>query len=451
MDKKFIYIAGGGLLIVIILIVLIVLGNTRKVQPVTTKDKVLAIWDYKNEKTAYDQIINSFQTENNIKVSYVTKDKDSYLADTVNAIAAGNGPDVWIVPNDIMPQYHDKMAPMPTNSLADVKQKKNDIEIFSDNFSEAIVKDNTFNEKIYGMPIAIDNLKLFINTNLLSQQLQEYRKNNPKENVDQIQQNSFNGPKNWNDFVQMVKFFSKNTNGKFSFSTAAIGTTSNIPYFNDIFTLLMMQNGAKMTSDDLATAQFHTAQNQFGNIQYPGTKALEFYTSFANPKNENYTWNSSMPDAIRAFAEGKTAMIFDYDTAISKINLITPDLVVKTVNVPQVKETENQINLIRYDTLTVAKSSTNSALAWKFILKATSENFSGSYLSITKKQTARNSTFAPNSASKTAQSWYNPDPTKIKTIFTNTINQVNTGANAQTALDGAAGQITTLLGKLKSQ
>jgi hypothetical protein len=49
----------------------------------------------------------------------------------------------------------------------------------------------------------------------------------------------------------------------------------------------------------------------------------------------------------------------------------------------------------------------------------------------------------------TAKDWYNPNTVKVEQIFRTAIQQVNDGKDAQTALDGAAGQITTLLGKLK--
>lgn len=449
MDKKFIYIAGGGLVITIILIIILVVLSQKPKTKTVAKTKVLTIWDYKDEKAAYDPVISNFQTENNIKVNYVVKSPSSYLSDTVDAIAAGNGPDVWIVPNDVMPQYHDKMVPMPKGLLANSEQKKDDLEVFNDTYPKVVVGDNVFNNQIYGTPIAIDTLKLFMNSSLAFQALQDYRLKNPNANTDQIQNLLSYGPKNWDDFVQIVRFFSPKTNSKFTFSTVALGTTDNISTYNDLLSIIMMQNGAKMTSDDLGTALFNTSTNLFGTVGYPGTKALSFYTSFADPKSPNYSWNSSMESDVRVLAEGKTSMIFGYNSTLKAVHNITPNLSIQTFDIPQVKETANPINFARYTTLTVAKSSANTNLAWKFISEATGNNFSGAYLSISNQDTAKISNYSSDNSVLTAQNWYNPDTIKVKQILKSAIDQVVTGGDAQTAMDGAAGQITTLLGKLK--
>lgn len=451
MDKKFIYLVGGGLLLTVILIVILVATSNQKPKTATNtaKSKVLTVWDYNNEKAAYDQLNSNFQTDNNIKINYVVKSADSYLTDTVNAIAAGNGPDVWIVPNTVMPQYHDKMVAMPTGSIANSSQKQSDLEVYFNTFPKEVYTDNIFNDQIYGIPIAIDNLKLFINTDLLNEKLQVYKRANPEFDATSIQRLINYGPANWDDFLKIIAFFSPKTNGKFAFSTAALGTTDNVPNYNDILTLLMMQNGAKMVADDFVTAQFHTAQNMFSSTSYPGTKALDFYTSFDNTKSPNYTWNATMPNAIEAFADGQTAMFFGYNKDINQVKRLQPSLNAQVFNVPQVKLTNNPVNIVQYDTLTIAKSSTNASLAWKYVLKATMSSYTNSYLSLSKKQAAANSGSDTNSPFASTQGWYNPDVIKVKQIFKNTIDQVNAGNNSQTAMDGAADQVSTLLAKLK--
>ena len=61
MDKKFLFIAGGGLLVVVILVIVLIAINGKKtttVKPV--KKNTFLIWDYNNEKTAYDPIIGAW-------------------------------------------------------------------------------------------------------------------------------------------------------------------------------------------------------------------------------------------------------------------------------------------------------------------------------------------------------------------------------------------------------
>lgn len=448
MDKKFLYIVGGGLLAVIILIIVIVVLNKGGGKPPVVSNKTFVVWDYNNEKAAYDSILTDFQKNNNIKVTYVNKSKGTYLEDAINAIAANNGPDVMIAPNDIMPQFKDKLVPMPDGSLADASAKQNDLEVYQNRYPDVVYQNNILDNKIYAVPMSIASLKMYVNTGWFNTKLNEYRLANPRDpKNDQMQALLQNGINNWDDFVTLIRFFTKKSGDKLTAPAAVIGTSDNIPRAPDLLTVIMMQNGARMVSEDLSTALFHTKQNMFSNIDYPGTKGLEYYISFADPKSDNYTWNSAQGDAIRAFAEQKVPIMFDYSAAKSEVSLISPGFNYTVLNIPQIRETRNPVNFARFDNLVVPKSTKNAKLSWKFIFFATDQINSIDYFVITEKQSALN--IPADDPLRYAKGWYNPNTIKVDEIFRTVIKQVNEGKDPQTALDGAAGQITTLLGKLK--
>jgi len=452
LDKKLIFIVGGGLILVIIAVIAIVLMNKKpgQITGPASNAKIITVWDYNNEKAAYDNFFTKFQQATKYKVEYVSKDKTTYIQDTIDAIAAGTAPDVWIVPSDLLPNIKNKIVPMPTGKIANTSKKQSDLEVFSNVYPKVVYENNVLDNQIYGMPIAMDTLKLFMNYDLLSQTISQYRRENSKDQVAiEVQDILRDDPKNWDQFVKMVRFFEKVRGDKFA-RTVAMGTSENVNQATDLLVLLMQQNGVKMVSDDLSTAQFHTAQNIFSDINYPGTKALEFYASFANAKNENYAWDATQANSVRAFAEKKVAMMFDYDTVKSQISNISPNFTYKTLDVPQVKETLNPINIARYDTFVVPKSSKNQKLAWDLILFAYDTRNVNAYYNITKKKQVKITQDKTNPA-LTAKSWYNPDPIKVDEIFKTAIKQVNEGKDAQTAMDGAGGQVTALLGKLKQR
>jgi len=439
-DKKFIWIAGGGLLLVIILVIVLVTSSGKKPVTDTSTSSVstFTIWDYNNEKTAYDQLIQDFQGDWKVQVNYVSKNPNTYLTDTINAIAAGNGPDVWIVPAKYMVSIKDKLLPMPDDGTQ--ASRASNVQTIANNYPLAVVTDNVFNSQIYGVPLAIDNLKLFINGAIISQKLEELKKANPSADINALSQ-TYASPKTWDEVVSTSKFLTTKTNGKITQAGLAFGTANNIDNADQLLTLIMMQNGAKMTSDDLTSAQFHTIQNQYSNIQYPGTKALEFYAGFADSKNANYSWDTSFPEATQAFAQGKVAMMIGDNKTAAEIKSLAPNFNFITTAIPQIANTAHPVNLADYDTLTVPKSTQNQALSWTFILKATDSQYANNYTRLTGKTTAAN----PDGQT---QSWYNPDPATVTTILKTAISQVNDGKSAQTALDGAASQITTLLYKL---
>lgn len=446
MDKKFLYIALAGLVVFIILLVVLLSGRGKEPQEIT-----LTFWNLEDEKSAFDQAINTFQEANpNVTIEYVKKNRDTYLNEVLEAFASGRGPDILAIPNDWLPKYHILLNPMPAGRLADKKAKKSDAEVYRETYAPVAGQDNIIDGQIYGFPLAIETLELFYNQKIFEEALTEYRRSG-QEVDDNLRKAINDGPKTWDDFSQMVQLATQKSGTNVSRSAAALGVYQNIPRATDILTLLMLQHGVKMTADDNSAALFHTSQNailEFSNRQYPGAKALELYASFGLPQNPNYTWNDLFPEAIRAFAEEKTAMMIDYSSAGKEIKRLNPDLGYAKIPLPQVKEAPAPINFASYLSYSVNRNSLNSALAWEFIFSFTSLENSQAYQQLTGKTSSWQAKIPSDSPVLTAQSWFRPDPQKSEEIFREMINQANAGQAAQTTLDNAAAQITTLLGEL---
>ena len=454
-NKKFIIIGVGVLLLIVLLVLFAVSSCGKKSNNNQPTTNTLTIWTTEDDEKAFQGLIDNFQSKNKgIKVEFVKKSSKEYLTEALNKIAAGEGPDIWAIPNDWLPMYSDKLVPMPTEKLENKKEKKSAVEVYKEIFPSVVSQDNIISDQIYGMPLAIDSLILYINTDTFSQVLGDYQRAHIGEDIGQVRLVFSAGPKNWDEFVQVVRLITNRSGSQIDRSAVALGTPGNVNQSVDILTLLMLQNGTKMTSDDFSTAQFATKQNVFDGVDFPGTKALEFFTSFANPGNENYTWNSSMPDSLHAFAEGKTAMMIDYASQTNELKNINSKLMYKTIAIPQIKETKNPVNYTSYLTFTVTKASKNSSLAWDFINQFSQKNLTSKYISVTKKASAlsvnvNSSLDTVAVEARTAQSWFKPDPEKSDNIFLDMIKQANDGLNSQTAIENAASQITTLLGKLK--
>lgn len=449
-NKKFLYIAGGIFLALIIALVILIVTSNKTSKKQVAKVNSLTIWGTADDADALSSIIDRFQNQyKDFKVIYVKKESATYLQDSLAEIAAGKGPDIWVVPSDWMVKYRNQMVAMPDNLIANKKDKKSDTEVYQQMYPNAIYQDNVFDSKIYGMPPSVDMLKLFYNSAIFLQTMDDYRKAHINEAGNSNLTKIFNeGPKNWDDVVTMTSLITQKNGSDITQSAIALGNTANINNSADILTLMMLQNGTKMTSDDYLSATFQTKQAQFGAINYPGTTALQFYASFANPADKNYTWNNNFSDSVRAFAEGKTAMLIDFESKKADIKRISPNLNFGTISVPQIKETANPIDFAAYNTFTVSKAAKDPDLAWKFITTLTENSNLRDYLEKTK-QTSAKLSGSQNDPLKTLATWYNPDPEKTPEIFKEMINQVNEGKSAQTAIENAASQVTTLLGKLK--
>lgn len=452
-NKKAIWIGAAGVIFVLILLIFLVnvISNNNKNK--TVKTDTLTVWSFSDKQTDWADIISEFQTASNIKVNFVKKNPDEYLAESLNELAAGRGPDVWMIPNDWLPKYHDKIVAMPTGTIADKKQKKDDLEVYRDTFLSAVSQDNIIKNKIYGVPLAIDPLVMFYNNEVLNQAQSDYTTKNPDAPDATVQLFNFSQTKNWDELTSAIKLITSKSGATINRSGIALGTTGNIKISADILSWMMMQAGTKMVSEDLALAQFHTKQNLFGGADFPGRLALERYANFANSSKPEYSWNGTLADSRRAFAEGKTALLIDYLSAADDIKLINPNLDYEVAAVPQLKEAKNPVGFISYTTLTVPKTSKNQTSAWDFILFAANIDNINTYLSNVKKPGATitdatngSETYSPSLLA--AQSWYKPEPAQADTVFNQMIQQVNQGTDVQTALEEGANKITDLLAKI---
>jgi ABC-type glycerol-3-phosphate transport system substrate-binding protein len=133
-------------------------------------------------------------------------------------------------------------------------------------------------KKVFGLPLSMDTLVLYYNKDML---------NRAKIALP---------PETWQQFVEQVpKLTLVDVDNNIIQSGAAIGTSNNVPRVMDIISLLMMQNGATMILGN--QAEFGEADPEQKDY-FPGAKALEFYTSFANPDVEWYSWNADQPGRV---------------------------------------------------------------------------------------------------------------------------------------------------------
>ncbi len=431
MDKKYIILI-GALILVVIFGVLLFASNRGK-----NKTTELNWITYDEEEKNFADIIPAFEAANKVKVNFKKIDPNNYEVESLNLISTGKI-DVWGIPNTWLPKHHDKLAASPTKDIASIYKKA---------YPEAISTENIIDGKVYGFPLSADSLVMFSNYNAKSKAItgREFT----QEQDDFIAK----VPANWDDLAELAKLITLKSNDKISVSVAGLGTDT-VPSASDILTLMMLQNGTQMTSDDHLQATFHTAINKFGGESFPGAKALETYTGFANKNSSDYTFNSSLGDPLRAFAENKLIYYIDYLSKESDIKRISPELSYSIHPVPQVKETKNPVSFISYETFTVPQTSKNQLMAWKLVDFITSKENAQSYYRVSKKQPALLNTDADQSnetkiALATAGTWYNPDAQEVNKIFKEMINQVLAGASVQTALDSASIKVTELLGKIQ--
>lgn len=377
-----------SLLLIFILISGFGCKTTSKEVKEATKKITLTFWQTFDDSDAFTEIIAKYQALHpNITIEYKKFRYEEYENELLNAWAEDRGPDIFSIHNTWIKKYESKIVPLPeqitmaymvekgglqkelvpelqtVKSLTTRQLKENFVDVVS---SDVILEDG----KIYALPLSVDTLALFYNKDLLNSA------------------GIVTPPKYWNrEFQQNIKKLTKQDPQKGLIQSGiALGTTQNINRFSDILSVLMMQNGAVMTSGNQVT--FHTVPSSIGNNYNPGLEALRFYTDFANPIKEVYSWNNGMENALDVFASGRLAMFFGYSFNIEQIKAQAPKLNFGITKLPQIEGNSLEINFANYWVQTVSKKSQYQNEAWDFIQFMTKEENAKLYLEKTKKPTA---------------------------------------------------------------
>ncbi len=384
------------LLISVIVLVGAGCGSDSSDATSATEDVSLKYWRVFDDVDTLDSIIDDYRdAHSNVKISYTKWRFEEYEDELIRAFAEGRGPDMFTIHNTWMSSFEDLIMPMPesittssleqqgtvrketvtvvtTEETMSLRELKSDYveQVASDVVMDYQATSNSdVEDRIFGLPLALDTLALFYNKDLLDAA------------------GIARPPGTWSDFQDDVELLTSiDSEGNINQSGAAIGTSDNVDRAMDILTLLMMQNGTDMT-DSRGRVSFHVIPDDAPEDVYPGLDATEFYTDFANPTKSVYTWNDEYSDSFDAFANGETAFFFGYSYHIPLIRTVAPKLNFAIDNVPQISGAQ-EVNFANYWVEVVSKDTEDEDWAWGFILYAADEDNVGSYLDEAGKPTA---------------------------------------------------------------
>ena len=278
----------------------------------------------------------------------------------LEALSEDHGPDIISIRNRWIRFYLPKLSPMPSSVPdATVFIKKTNLSTqtivttvnvalptptqVDREYVQAVKNDVIVDNKIYGLPLSLENMALFYNKDLLDQ-----------AGVPEP-------PKNWEDFQAAVKKLTKfdKKSGKILQSGAAMGTGNNIPGFEDLLYILFKQSNISFVNK----SGFATFQNQVQNQVNPANSVMNFYTDFANPERDTYTWNEEQGNALDQFVNGSLAFFFGYSYHYPVIKARAPQLNVAILPMLQLNP-EQPVNVANYWVQAVTDKSKNKNEAW---------------------------------------------------------------------------------------
>lgn len=322
-----------GITVVIIILFLVF----RVILPLFSNQKTgnvtLNYWGLWEDKAVMQAIISDFEKENpNIKIVYTKQDPKQYKERLLTRIQNGSGPDIFRFHNTWVPQLSSVLLPLSSETI-----QKSDFQKW---FYPVAQKDLIKNGAIYGIPLEIDTLSLFINTEI-------------------FQAASAKIPTTWDEFMTISRVLTvKDENGKIKTAGAAMGTFDNITHSPDIISLLFIHNGVDLYNFSL------TSQN--------ASEALDFYTSFA--KGDGNVWDDTLDSSLLSFTKGSLAMYFGYSWDIFTIQSMNPSLSFKIAAVPHLPNRSFTIASYWVEGVSVKSKHQKEALLFlKFLAKAETE------------------------------------------------------------------------------
>lgn len=249
-------------------------------KPSSPENVTLTYWGLWEDENTLKPVISEFEKQNpNIKIVYEKQKIKEYRERLVVRSEKGSGPDIFRFHNTWLPMLSNLLLPMPNDVISK--------EDFQKVYYPVVQKDLVKNGAIFGLPLEIDTLALFINMDILKAA-------------------GLDAPTNWVNFQNAaIEMTTQDETGKIQTAGVAMGTYDNITHSADIISLLLLQNSADLK--DISK----TPQNAID--------ALDFYTSFSKGDKNKTVWNKDMDESILAFAKGNLAMYFGYSWDIFTI------------------------------------------------------------------------------------------------------------------------------------
>lgn len=324
----------------IIGLVLLVVSKLKSSQPSSSSSPIKTTSSTKNITLNYyglwetDQVmkpvLEAFEKQNpNIKINYLPQSSQDYQDRLKTNLESQTPPDVFRLHTTWLPLFAKYILPAPANTISSTE--------INTNFYPIISKLLVSNNQVYGVPIAVEGLGLFVNTAML-------------------QQKQIKNPKTWEDLVTAAKLLKEEDplTGKITRAGVALGNTSNVEHWPDIVSLMLLQAGAKLT-----------------NMKSPEIQStLDYYVKFVT---KLHVWDDTLPPSTIAFANEKVAMIIAPSWRAREIKAMNPALSWEVVGVPQLPDVE-PLNWASIWFETVSKESKHPQEAWKFVSFLASAN-----------------------------------------------------------------------------
>ncbi len=250
------------------------------------------------------------------RVMYMQIPATQFSQKLLEALANGTGPDMIIVPHQLILANQTRLYPFPVGSLSEKKYK----DLYVDGASVLFTPSGAL-----ALPVSIDPLVLFYNRTLFS-----------KHGI-------VNPPEYWDELVNMVPLLTiLDARGQFVESAISLGAP-NTPYAKEILMATVQQLGQtpvlKQYLEDgqpYLSVTANTPVTEEGEV-FPLATAARFFTQFSDPTKNTYTWSQYGGNAEDQFVAEKVAMYIGRASELATLRARNPKADLEMSYLPQTR------------------------------------------------------------------------------------------------------------------
>lgn len=234
-----------------------------------------------------------------------------FNTEVLNAIAAGDQPDMVLLPHTLFAQERSKLLPInyetfPRRTIQDTYLEGFEL------FARA--------DGMYAVPYLVDPLVMYWNRDI-------YSNNSIAE-----------PPQTWEMMLNNVvpTVVRRDSSRRISLSPIAMGEYRNNEHAFRTLSMLLLQSGSEMVQEGRAgTYQVALDSARPSAPGNPLTTSLQFYTRFANSGDALYSWNRTKDVDRSEFLAGNLATYFAPGSEITLLRRQNPNLNFDVTTVPQ--------------------------------------------------------------------------------------------------------------------
>lgn len=292
----------------------------------------------------------SFNDSRFDSVKYIEKDSRFFDEELIEALASGDGPDIFFLRQDAILRHKNKVFPISYDIISEREFKNTFIqegELFLDRVG------------VIALPFVIDPMILYWNRDHYAQA------------------GVSRPPQFWDELLPLAldkTLTIRGESGSILRSAFSIGEYQNIEHAKELLSMLILQAKGILVIKNEDGSLISGLRRHLSDGQSPTENALRFYTDFANPVKSVYTWNRALPEAKQAFVSGILSNYIGFASELASIRERNANLNFDVALVPQVRSSGNSVTYGNLTGLAISETSTNIAGAMQVVFALTEDS-----------------------------------------------------------------------------